>query len=184
MIRRQLDAEEQALWARVIATVRPIEKARPAPPPPAPPAKTAALPTPPTTKPKGRVPAARPLPVPPPPPPSSQRLDGSWDRKISKGRLEPDLQIDLHGRNLAGAYDRLDGALEQAVAMGYRTILLVTGRDRGHDRASGEGRGAIRAAVRDWLAASRHAGRIASVRGAHPRHGGEGALYIVLRKSR
>jgi DNA-nicking Smr family endonuclease len=45
-------------------------------------------------------------------------------------------------------------------------------------------RGAIRAAVGDWLAASRHAGHIAAVRGAHPRHGGAGALYIVLRRRR
>ena len=77
---------------------------------------------------------------------------------------------------------RLDSALEQAIALGYRTVLLVTGKDRGHDRASGEGRGAIRAAVRDWLASSRHAGRIASVRGAHPRHGGEGASVYFAEK--
>jgi len=36
--------------------------------------------------------------------------------------------------------------------------------------------------VRDWLASSRHAAHIASVRQAHPRHGGEGALYIVLKR--
>ena len=40
----------------------------------------------------------------------------------------------------------------------------------------------IRAAVHDWLAVSRHAGRIAAVRGAHPRHGGGGSLYIILRR--
>ena len=57
-----------------------------------------------------------------------------------------------------------------------------------HRQAAGrEGpakRGAIRAAVGDWLHASRHAGSIAAVRGAHPRHGGAGALYIVLRRRR
>ena len=60
-------------------------------------------------------------------------------------------------------------------------LLLITGKPRagGHER-----RGAIRAAVGDWLAASRHAADIAAVRGAHPRHGGAGALYIVLRKRR
>ncbi|MDE0932507.1 MAG: Smr/MutS family protein [Novosphingopyxis baekryungensis] len=185
MSRRPLGPDEAALWQRVIATVRPITTANPrpaattaeaapvaAPPPPPPP----------TGKAKGRIPAFRPAAPAPPPPPAPGNLDGSWDRRIIKGRLEPDLSIDLHGRNLAGAYDRLDSALEQAIAMQYRTILLVTGKDRGHDRATGEGRGAIRAAVRDWLASSRHASRIASVRGAHPRHGGDGALYIVLRR--
>jgi DNA-nicking Smr family endonuclease len=61
-------------------------------------------------------------------------------------------------------------------------LLLITGHQR-----SGEPpvrRGAIRAAVHDWLAASRHAGEIAAVRGAHLRHGGGGSLYIVLRKPR
>ena len=185
MNRRPLGPDEEALWARVIATVRPIAKAKPKAAESVAVAKPIALiPQSPAAKPKGRVPAARPLPLPPPPPPAPGHLDGSWDRRIAKGRLEPELSIDLHGRNLASAYDRLDGALEQAISLGYRTVLLVTGKDRGHDRASGEGRGAIRAAVRDWLASSRHANRIASVRGAHPRHGGDGALYIVLRKSR
>ena len=45
-------------------------------------------------------------------------------------------------------------------------------------------RDAIRAAVADWLAASRFADRIAAVRTAHPRHGGAGALYVVLRRAR
>jgi DNA-nicking Smr family endonuclease len=48
----------------------------------------------------------------------------------------------------------------------------------------GERRGAIRAKLLDWLAASPHAGRIAAVRAAQPRHGGDGAVYIVLRKAR
>ena len=47
----------------------------------------------------------------------------------------------------------------------------------------GERRGAIRAKVLDWLAASEHGGSIAAVRKAHQRHGGEGALYIVLKRS-
>jgi DNA-nicking Smr family endonuclease len=72
--------------------------------------------------------------------------------------------------------------LDQAIRQNLRVLLLVTGKPRGHDRASGQGRGAIAAVVRDWLASSRHAAHIASVRQAHPRHGGEGALYIVLKR--
>jgi DNA-nicking Smr family endonuclease len=52
--------------------------------------------------------------------------------------------------------------------------------DRGLEQAIERGR--IRAAVNDWLAASRHASRIAAVRGAHRRHGGGGSLYLVLRR--
>ena len=57
-------------------------------------------------------------------------------------------------------------------------LLLVTGHHR--PGAPPVERGRIRAAVHDWLAASRHAPRIAAVRGAHGRHGGGGSLYIVL----
>ena len=63
---------------------------------------------------------------------------------------------------------------------GDRVILLITGHHRPGEPPVQRGR--IRAAVHDWLAVSRHAGRIAAVRGAHPRHGGGGSLYIVLRR--
>ena len=111
-----------------------------------------------------------------------ETLDGSWDRRLSRGLVAPDAMLDLHGHNLATAYDLLDRKLEQAIRAGARLLLLVTGKPPGPERPAK--RGAIRAAVGDWLHASRHAGRIAAVRNAHPRHGGSGALYIVLRRPR
>jgi len=113
---------------------------------------------------------------------SANTLDSHWDRRFKKGVVQPDVSIDLHGTGLTGAYQRLDAALEQAVHHNLRVILLVTGKQRAHDRASGEGRGAIASVVRDWLGASRHAAHIAAVRNAHPRHGGAGALYIILKR--
>jgi DNA-nicking Smr family endonuclease len=82
--------------------------------------------------------------------------------------------------SLDGAWRAIDRALDRGVAHGERVLLLITGHHR-----PGEApvrRGAIRAAVHDWLAASRHAGDIAAIRGAHRRHGGSGSLYIVLRR--
>ncbi len=114
------------------------------------------------------------------PKPPANTLDGSWDRRLSRGLVQPDLAVDLHGHTLDSAYRTLDQGLEQAIARSARVLLLVTGKPR--DPSSG--RGAIRAAVGDWIADSRHADRIAAVRGAHPRHGGTGALYIVLRRPR
>ena len=124
-------------------------------------------------------------PTPPPPParkPPGETLDGSWDRRLSRGLVSPDAMLDLHGHNLATAYDLLDRRLEQAIDSGARLMLLVTGKPPGSEGPAK--RGAIRAAVGDWLHASRHSGRIAAVRKAHPRHGGGGALYIVLRRPR
>lgn len=94
----------------------------------------------------------------------------------------PDRSIDLHGHTLASAHNMLDQALERAVLEGVRVLLVITGkppRDPAPHR-----RGLIRAAIGDWLGSSRHAGQIAAVRNAHPRHGGTGALYVILRRAR
>jgi DNA-nicking Smr family endonuclease len=82
--------------------------------------------------------------------------------------------------SLDKAWWAIDRALEQAIALGDRILLLITGHHRPGDPPVERGR--IRAAVYDWLHASRHASRIAAVRGAHRRHGGGGSLYIVLRR--
>ena len=67
--------------------------------------------------------------------------------------------------------------------MEARLVLVITGRPRPAEAADrGERRGAIRAKVLDWLALGPHASRIAAVRPAHRRHGGAGALYVVLRR--
>jgi len=183
--RESLDPEEQALWAKVVATVTPLHRRMPPvsaggnPPKVAPDSK-------PTLSAKkqvtGRIQKDRPSKNTPTKPSPDNNLNSHWDRRFKKGAIVPDVSIDLHGIGLAGAYARLDGALEQAVHQHLRVILLVTGKARSHDRASGQGRGAIASVVRDWLAASRHASHISAVRNAHPRHGGSGALYIILKR--
>lgn len=111
-------------------------------------------------------------------------LDGGWDRRLTKGAVSPDDVIDLHGHTLASAHALLDRRLDEAITRGDRVVLLVTGRPPRPESERPHARGAIRAAVADWLNASRHAERIAAVRNAHPRHGGAGALYIILRRAR
>lgn len=185
MAGRRLDPDESALWQRVTATVRPIV------------ARTSRTSSPPDSEPiamaparlRGRVPPAR---VPAATPvaqqvPLADSLDGGWDRRLRRGTTQPDWTIDLHGHSLDSARRLLDNALEQALAEGVRVILLVTGkppRDGDLDRDGRPRRGLIRASVGTWLQSSRHAARIAAVRNAHPRHGGAGALYIILRRER
>lgn len=176
---RRLSPDEQALWDKVVATVRPLHDAAAPPPPP----QTSAEPAPASqTLAPPRAPPRKPSPEPRRATPGTT-LDGTWDRRLSRGLVPPDASVDLHGHNLATAYDLLDRRLEQAIAMEARLVLLVTGKPPKEDRVP-VGRGAIRAAVGDWLTASRHAAAIAAVRNAHPRHGGAGALYIVLRRRR
>jgi DNA-nicking Smr family endonuclease len=171
---RSLSPDEAALWARVAATITPLsrnkvqeQQAEPAGPvAPVEPARPLRKPV---AAPASR-PAARP----------GVTLDGSWDRKLSAGAVQPDRVVDLHGMNLDGAWQTIDQALEDAIAAGDRVILLITGHHRPGDPPIVRGR--IRAAVHDWLAVSRHAARIAAVRAAHPRHGGGGSLYLILRR--
>ena len=187
MARRVLTPEERALWGKLARTVTPLRKARPAPlmETVSQEAFAAALDAPRALK--GRVPPARPAPAPasPPAPAAVPVLDGSWEKRIRSGRIVPDHSIDLHGLNLAAAHVRLDRAISDGLALGWRVLLVVTGKPR-PTPAPGETRrrGAIRAEIGDWLARSPNAHRIASVRQAHPRHGGEGALYIILRRAR
>ncbi len=188
---RGLSAEEAAAWARVAATVRPLNPPRallgegdqPKAGGGAPTEDTAPLP-------KNRPPVPlHPRPAAGGPPPRDKLgedrtgLDSTWDRRLSRGALRPDLTLDLHGHTLASAHTRLDDGLTQAKALGARVVLLITGKPRPAEAADrAERRGAIRAKVLDWLAAGPHGPDIAAIRPAHRRHGGEGALYLVLRR--
>ena len=173
---RSLGPDEQALWARVTATIRPLSRdlkdigqaaeksVKSSLKQIAPPAVS--------SRPAAVVQAARPAP--------GTTLDGGWDRRLNAGAVEPDRVIDLHGHTLDQAWTAIDRGLDQAIRRGDRVILLITGHARRGEPPVQRGR--IRAAVHDWLAVSRHASTIAAVRGAHRRHGGGGSLYIVLRR--
>jgi DNA-nicking Smr family endonuclease len=201
MAGRRLSPDEAALWRRVAGSVRAIR--------PALISKDAKGP--PSLANSGSARGAKPLPNSPParaggeqqctgkaPPrlrggvgggPSlaaQNTLDGTWDKTIATGRVTPDRTIDLHGYNLAAAHHRLDRGLDDAIRDGARVILLITGKAprSGISRLDSPLRGIIRESVGDWLAASRHQPAIAAIRNAHPRHGGAGALYIVLRQKR
>ncbi|MGI8932175.1 MAG: Smr/MutS family protein [Sphingomicrobium sp.] len=174
---RSLSAEEAQLWARVAATIRPLSRD----PAEAPRLAAPAIESPPA-KLRGRVPPPRPIVRALLPPRALQHatLDAGWDREIKTGRIVPDHTLDLHGHNLDRAWVAIDRALEQVIAGGGRVLLLITGHERRGEPPLERGR--IRAAVHDWLAASRHSASIAAVRGAHRRHGGGGSLYIILRR--
>ena len=191
---RGLTAAEAALWARLAGTVTPLHPplqgrgpsvagggaraVAPKPsvagvpagaPPPLrgfPPLKGRKVPTPPATL-------------------DRYGLDASWERKLAKAAIAPDFTLDLHGHTLDSAHDRLDHGLALALAQQARLVLVIAGKHRPVDAADrGQRRGAIRAKLLDWLAAGPHASRIAAVRPAHQRHGGAGAVYVVLRRAR
>ena len=172
---RSLDPEEVALWAKVAATIRPLSRAN---------NDTQDIEIEPQNL--GRLIGAKPSPkARPEMAPAIARspghtLDGSWDRRLSRGSVRPDRILDLHGHSLDTAWEAIDRGLDAAIANGERLVLLITGHRRQGDPPLPRGR--IRAAVDGWLAASSHASSIAAIRPAHRSHGGGGSLYIVLRR--
>jgi DNA-nicking Smr family endonuclease len=175
---RALSPDEQALWAKVAETIRPLSRV---PLPAKAPSLLTTKPVPPPIAARPKGPPPRPSqPAAAPTPAIGNTLDGSWDRKLSSGTVQPDRIVDLHGHDLERAWQAIDSALEKALVNRERVLLLITGHARPGDPPVQRGR--IRAAVHDWLAASRHRGRIAAVRGAHRRHGGGGSLYVILRR--
>lgn len=182
-----LTAIEAEAWARVAATVVPMHVRQ------APNGETGAAAksdSPRVVTPaKVATPSAR-VPIPAASPRGSSAgeqtgLDSHWDRRLKGGTLTPDITLDLHEHSLDAAYQRLLGGLDMARETGARVVLIIAGRERAAasaDRAVQ--RGAIRAKLLDWLAASRHANAIAAIRAAHRRHGGDGALYVILKKAR
>ena len=171
---RSLNPDEAELWAKVAATIRPLSRQKLDPQPPEPKPKPVRA--------RAARPSAQTKPPAPPKPIGERTLDGAWDKRLRGGTVEPDSILDLHGMTLDTAWQAIDRGLERAIRSGDRIMLLITGHHRPGDPPVERGR--IRAAVHDWLAHSRHASRIAAVRGAHRRHGGGGSLYIILRRSR
>src|SRR5690606_27571002 len=94
---------------------------------------------------------AAPAPIPPAkpkrlaPPKAEATLDGSWDQRLSRGIVQPDIAVDLHGHTLQSAYATLDGGLDHAIRSGARVMLLVTGKPPRERQAGSPMRGAIRA---------------------------------------
>ena len=178
MARHVLNSADRALWDQVASSVRPLPGRKSG-------ASSVTVPTLPVVKLRPMA-ARQPLPaVKPMTGGGANTLDAGWDQRLLKGAAQPDRSIDLHGHGLAAAHSLLERALGDAIRQGARLILVVTGRPaRDNPRMPPTGRGVIRASVSDWIAASPYASHVAAIRNAHPRHGGDGALYLVLRRSR
>ena len=114
-------------------------------------------------------------------------VNGGTEDRLRKGQLEPDAKLDLHGMTEAAAYRALSRCLNGARQRGNRLILVVTGKGNPRKDESASWmtspHGVLKQMVPRWLKEPELAPMIASIKSAHVRHGGDGALYVYLRKS-
>ena len=172
------DPRDVDLFRDAMAGVTPLKKgARPARP---------AAPAPRTERP---APPQESLPAPPAPaspipslgPAIVQPFDREVGRALSKGKRAPEASLDLHGMTLVAAEKAVSRFLAEASGQNLRLVLIVTGKGM---RLEG-GRmfdGRIRSEFPAWLERADNRAVVAGVRAAHPRHGGSGAFYVLLRR--
>jgi DNA-nicking Smr family endonuclease len=114
--------------------------------------------------------------------PPLAKLDRRTRQKVARGRVEIDGRIDLHGMRQEEAREELSRFLHRAQARGQSLVLVITGK--GTSAAVGAERGALRRAVPLWLAMPALRPLVIGFEEAAPAHGGAGALYVRIRKSR
>lgn len=105
----------------------------------------------------------------------SVRLDDVTMRKLKRGKIAVDARIDLHGMTQSRAHAALAAFLQDCADAGKRLILVITGKGR-------TGEGVLRRQVPLWLSEPGLRDLVGGYRSAHVSHGGEGALYVRLRR--
>jgi DNA-nicking Smr family endonuclease len=186
--RRHLTHDEHKLWSGVIRSIAPLKrkpsKARgneamstPGEQAPPPPVRRRSEPAP------ARQPAAKSAgksvgkPVPP-----VVGLERRDKQRLARGTQTIDARIDLHGRTQSEAHAVLLGFLRRAQAQGARFVLVITGKGGGPGSA-GE-RGVLKRQVPMWLRLPEFRLLVLAIEDAHVAHGGEGALYVRVRRAR
>lgn len=175
--RRVLTSDERVLWSTVTKSVAPLRSGSPRSKTAADeiPAEAAQQPrsVPRAAKPEMLARAAATKPAPPP-------LDRRLKKRVARGREPIDARIDLHGLTQAQAHAALLRFLRAASARDARLVLVITGKGK-----QGEGeRGVLRRHVPLWLGLPEFRALVAGLEDAHIVHGGEGALYVRLRRAR
>jgi DNA-nicking Smr family endonuclease len=115
-------------------------------------------------------------------------VNGATQDRLRRGLIEPDARIDLHGMTQGSAHRTLFSWLAAAHARGYRLVLVVTGKGNPRNDENApwmlSDHGVLKQMVPRWLNEPELAALIARVQPAHAKHGGDGALYVYLRKPR
>ena len=174
---RRLGDDERALWRDVTRGVAPLRKDATEPEAAAEPAEAAPMPkspSPPAAPVRREKPGTK-------PPPALAPLGQKFRRKLARGTEPIEARIDLHGMTQREAHAALARFLHRAQAEGAKTVLVITGKGL---RGEGSERGVLRRQVPLWLRLPELRAIVLGFEDAHIGHGGEGALYVRIRRSR
>jgi DNA-nicking Smr family endonuclease len=183
--KRHLNDEDRALWETVTRSVKPLRRRAKAGEEPVAepvPAKTEAKS--PAPKPSAATPVVKPPSIKSAPPPLAP-LGRRARQRVARGSTDIDARIDLHGMTQDRAHAALLRFLRAAQAKDAKLVLVITGKGA---RAEGEsherGRGVLRRMAPQWLALPEFRSLVVGFEAAHVAHGGEGALYVRMRRRR
>jgi DNA-nicking Smr family endonuclease len=179
--RRKLSADERALWRRVIRSVAPIKRipvASERPDTDVPARKSVAAPSL-----RAEPVVARRTGLAPKPSPSLAPLDRRLKQRLARGAEPIDARIDLHSRTQGEAYAALLRFLHKARSDGAKFVLVITGKGTRADESWNE-RGILRRQVPLWLRLPEFRPYVIGFEEAHIGHGGKGALYVRVRRTR
>jgi len=178
--KRALSEEERSLWESVAKQVKPLrKKPRMAKPAAADPKQSSPAPAKAPPRPIISVPAPKPNKPAAPPLVTLGRRERA---KLSRGRSEIDARLDLHGMTQVRAHHALLGFLQRAHDDGLTFVLVITGKGTGSGLDAE--RGVLRRQVPQWLSLPEFRSLVVGFEQAHVGHGGEGALYVRIRRAR
>jgi DNA-nicking Smr family endonuclease len=181
--RRRLSEDEHKLWSGITRSILPLKRRRPLPLIPAHDAVATRGKRPPMpTRPRAEAPPPRQHPA-PKPPKSLAELDRRQKQRLARGTEPIDGRIDLHGRSQSEAHTALLAFLRRAQADGARFVLVITGKGGAAAGMLGGERGILRRQVPLWLRLPEFRPYVLAAEAAHLAHGGEGALYVRLRRA-
>lgn len=179
--KRHLSEEERTLWESVARQVKPLrKKARAAKPTASGSAEPRAATAP--SSPRPIAANAAPKPSKPATPPLAP-LGRKQRTRLSRGRSEIDARLDLHGMTQVRAHHALLGFLQRAHHDGLTFVLVITGKGKVAGGNEAE-RGVLRRQVPQWLSLPEFRSLVVGFEEAHIGHGGEGALYVRIRRAR
>jgi len=112
-------------------------------------------------------------------------MDRRTADRFRRGQMAIDGVLDLHGHDQPRAHSELNAFIDAAAARGKRCLLIVTGKGERQGVEKGwRGKGVLREAVPGWLNAPPNRGHVLSFCPAQPKDGGDGALYVLLKRNR